>query len=74
MAPPVAQGPLLPAGAGRHARTTHALKPPGLRVVTYNILADQYAATEYARERLFSYCPARCCACVCIFESCSCHP
>ncbi len=57
--PPVAQGPPLPAGAARHALTAQPLAHPGLRVVTYNILADQYAATEYAREHLFSYCPAR---------------
>ena len=57
--PPVAEGPPLSAAAARHARTAHALPPPGLRAVTYNILAEQYAATEYAREHLFSYCPAR---------------
>ena len=29
------------------------------RAVSYNLLADQYASTDYAREHLFSYCPAR---------------
>jgi len=27
------------------------------RVLTYNILADQYAASDYARRVLFNYCP-----------------
>ena len=54
---PVGQGPSPAAAAQRHARTSHPLAPPGLRVVTYNVLADQYAATEYAQQHLFSYCP-----------------
>lgn len=33
---------------------------PGLRVVTYNILADQYASREHAQKVLFGYCPKRC--------------
>jgi 2',5'-phosphodiesterase len=28
-------------------------------MVTYNLLADQYASTEHALETLFSYCPRR---------------
>ena len=45
------------AGQGRHSLTKQPLQPPGLRVVTYNILADQYVGTEYAQKVLFSYCP-----------------
>ena len=29
-----------------------------LRVVSYNILADAYASTKFAREQLYAYCPA----------------
>lgn len=45
------------AGERRHPLTPQPLQPPGLRVVSYNILADQYVGTEYAQEVLFSYCP-----------------
>mmetsp|Transcript_2977 Transcript_2977/g.4798 ORF Transcript_2977/g.4798 Transcript_2977/m.4798 type:complete len:783 (-) Transcript_2977:1199-3547(-) len=31
--------------------------PPPFRIVTYNILADQYASTDKARTELFYYCP-----------------
>jgi 2',5'-phosphodiesterase len=31
--------------------------PPRLRVVTYNLLADQYAASDYAKAHLFNHCP-----------------
>jgi hypothetical protein len=27
-------------------------------VVSYNILADAYASTKFAREQLYAYCPA----------------
>jgi 2',5'-phosphodiesterase len=37
--------------------TQVATTPPTFRVVTYNILADQYAGTETARTQLFSACP-----------------
>jgi len=30
---------------------------PGFRVMSYNILADQYAGTAYAQQVLFDYCP-----------------
>jgi mRNA deadenylase 3'-5' endonuclease subunit Ccr4 len=29
-----------------------------LRLVSYNILADAYASTKFAREQLYGYCPA----------------
>lgn len=48
------------AGYHRHALTAAPLAAPGLRVLTYNILADQYAASDYARSVLFSYCPQQC--------------
>lgn len=53
----VGKAPRLPAGAQRHRSTPHPLQPPGVRVVTYNILADQYVGTEYAQRVLFAYCP-----------------
>ncbi|KAK9846341.1 hypothetical protein WJX81_001906 [Elliptochloris bilobata] len=56
---PVGRGPADPPAAARHAATRDPLAPPGLRVVTYNILADQYAATDYAQRVLFGYCPAQ---------------
>ncbi|KFM23754.1 2',5'-phosphodiesterase 12 [Auxenochlorella protothecoides] len=36
-----------------------ATVPPRLRVVSYNILADQYAATERAKSVLFGHCPEK---------------
>ena len=54
---PVQRGPAVTAGAHRHPLTAQPLGPPGLRVVTYNILADQYVATEHAQNVLFAYCP-----------------
>eukprot|EP00884_Botryococcus_braunii_P003660 jgi/Botrbrau1/13295/Bobra.27_2s0015.1 len=35
------------------------LPPPGLRVLTYNILADHTLPPTIARSVLFSYCPQR---------------
>ena len=50
--------PPAPAGAApRHALTQQPTAAPELRVVTYNILADQYAATETAKNLLFAHCP-----------------
>lgn len=46
-------------GAGYRAGEDGRLlgrEAPGLRVVTYNLLADQYASTTYAQEQLFGYC------------------
>ncbi len=57
---PVGRGPPDAPAAARHALTPAALAPPGLRVVTYNILADQYAATERAQQVLFAYCAPEC--------------
>ena len=54
---PVAEAPSQAALQARWQLTAAPLEAPGLRVVTYNLLADQYAATEKARTVLFSYCP-----------------
>ena len=42
---------------GRHQYTQHYTQFPDIRVMTYNILADQYASTEAAKNRIFSHCP-----------------
>ncbi|KAK9821281.1 hypothetical protein WJX74_008549 [Apatococcus lobatus] len=47
------------AGAGRHALTQQPLAAPHVRIVTYNILADQYASQEHSQKVLFSFCPSR---------------
>ena len=57
---PVSRGPAGPLAAARHALTQGPLEPPALRVVTYNILADQYASTDHAQNVLFGYCPTQC--------------
>lgn len=41
----------------RHLHTPHVLKrSEGLRVVSYNILADVYAASDWGRQVLYPYC------------------
>ncbi len=55
----VQQGPALAAAAQRHPLTPSPLAHPGIRVVTYNILADQYASREHSQKVLFGYCPKR---------------
>lgn len=45
------------AAAPRHALTQQPTASPDLRVLTYNILADQYAATETAKNVIFAHCP-----------------
>lgn len=57
---PVGRGPAGPPAAARHALAQAPLEPPALRVVTYNILADQYASTDHAQNVLFGYCPTQC--------------
>jgi 2',5'-phosphodiesterase len=54
---PVEVPPSPAAAAPRHELTQQATSPPLLRVVTYNILADQYAATETAKNVIFAHCP-----------------
>lgn len=54
-----------PAATAARLRAAAAVKPTAassgapLRVMTYNILADQYAGSEYAKSVLFNYCPLR---------------
>ncbi|XP_012284829.1 2',5'-phosphodiesterase 12 [Orussus abietinus] len=41
----------------RHAFTATKLSGKSFRIVSYNILADTYADSDYSRESLFPYCP-----------------
>ncbi len=68
---PVTAGPAFTPAAQRHAHTSTPLAPPGVRVVTYNILADQYASTDYAQEHLFAYCPRECAPSLLVTNFCS---
>ncbi|XP_016987842.1 2',5'-phosphodiesterase 12 [Drosophila rhopaloa] len=44
----------------RHRHTPNYLRDPNeIRVVTYNLLADLYASSDYAGSTLFSYCPSK---------------
>lgn len=42
----------------RHCFTKDVTLGTTLRVVTYNILADMYADSDYSRDQLYPYCPA----------------
>lgn len=59
----VETGPVAPTPAATSAtiRCAQAPPPPAapqrLRIMSYNILADQYAGSDYAQKVLFSYCP-----------------
>lgn len=54
---PVEVPPVPAAAEARHALTAERTASPQLRVVTYNILADQYAGTDTARDVIFAHCP-----------------
>ena len=54
---PVAAAPEF-ASAGRLAKPLSWTQHPDFRVMTYNILADQYASTDRAKEELFAHCPS----------------
>jgi 2',5'-phosphodiesterase len=55
---PVRAGPEQPAARLRQLNPGVALPEPWrFRVMSYNILADQYAGTSYAQQVLFKYCP-----------------
>ena len=54
---PTEAGPPSRASDGRADLVPTPTTPPRLRVVTYNLLADQYAATDKAKDVLFSHCP-----------------
>lgn len=56
---PVRPGPELPAARSRHLAPPAPVAAPGFRVMSYNILADQYAGTAYAQKVLFNYCPSK---------------
>lgn len=47
---PVAAGPPLPAAAARQVAPPAPAAAPAFRVMSYNILADQYAGTAYAQK------------------------
>ena len=55
----VGTGPPLTAGQHRQPLTREVAAWPRLRVVTYNLLADQYASSSRGKNTLFSYVPAR---------------
>ena len=46
------------AAAGRVAKPLSWTGHPDVRVMTYNILADQYASTDRAKDELFAHCPS----------------
>jgi 2',5'-phosphodiesterase len=55
---PVRAGPEQPAARLRQLNPGVPLPEPWrFRVMSYNILADQYAGTSYAQQVLFKYCP-----------------
>lgn len=54
---PVCLPPSPAAVAPRHVLTQQPTASPELRVVTYNILADQYAGTDVAKNVIFAHCP-----------------
>lgn len=58
---PVEAGPGLDTPtARRHQLTpTPMAATEGFRVITYNLLADQYASSDTGQTKLFSYCPTR---------------
>ena len=54
---PVTSGPGLTPATARQAWTPAVLQPAEFRVVSYNILADLYADSDYSRTVLFAQCP-----------------
>ncbi|XP_070569678.1 2',5'-phosphodiesterase 12-like [Ptychodera flava] len=54
--PEISAGPGLCPFENRHLYTQKTVGPEGFRVVSYNILADPYATTEFAQNVLFPYC------------------
>lgn len=53
----VEAGPDDSAFRNRHMFTQEKLSGKSFRMVSYNILAEIYAVTEYSQQVLFSYCP-----------------
>lgn len=54
----VAKGPEHCLYEPRHRLTSQRLDGNQFRVVSFNLLADMYADSDYSRTVLFSYCPA----------------
>lgn len=54
---PVGAPPFPSSSTGRAELTSTPLNSPSFRVVTYNILADQYASTDAAKTQIFATCP-----------------
>lgn len=50
------QAPNTEAIERRHEYTPHSLPDHQFRIVTYNLLADFYANTDYSRTKIFPYC------------------
>ena len=57
---PVVAPPASFASAGRSSRPLSKTAHPEFRVMSYNILADQYASTDRAKDVLFAHCPSEC--------------
>lgn len=54
----VEPGPGFSAFDVKHSFTPNRLSNDKFRVVTYNLLADYYADSDYSRKELFPYCPS----------------
>lgn len=54
---PVVACPVPSSSTGRAELTSTPLNSPSFRIVTYNILADQYASTDAAKTQIFATCP-----------------
>ncbi|CAH1788073.1 unnamed protein product [Owenia fusiformis] len=53
----IESGPGICPFENRHLYTKRQSDPGCFRVITYNILADTYADSDFSRETLFPYCP-----------------
>ncbi len=53
----VSHGPTTCSATLRGAHTPRHVAAPAFRILSYNILADQYAGSDYAQNVLFNYCP-----------------
>lgn len=57
---PVQRGPEPSSWSVRCSHSPARAASPRFRVLSYNILADQYAGSDYAQNVLFNYCPKEC--------------
>lgn len=53
----VEAGPGYNAFEDKHKFTAERIEPTQFRVVSYNLLADYYADSDFSRKELFPYCP-----------------